>query len=224
MGTWSSPCMNCSKGRIEWFGVVNDHKACSSCGYINAKGWIEDSWFSMQAVRAEYLAATIVLNPGKEKLGPIEDFEGAYDYLSNFHYANVPIMYGGNQYKTTEHAYQAAKTLDKEERKLVQRCETPGQAKRMGQKVTKRDDWEEIKYSVMHDLVRQKFRKNKQLGLHLLTTDDRELIEGNTWNDTYWGVCRGVGQNNLGKILMDIRAELKSEALCKASKIKRPEF
>jgi hypothetical protein len=43
----------------------------------------------------------------------------------------------------------------------------------------------------------------------LLATGDKELIEGNTWGDTFWGVCNGIGQNHLGKILMAKRTELK---------------
>jgi predicted NAD-dependent protein-ADP-ribosyltransferase YbiA (DUF1768 family) len=42
----------------------------------------------------------------------------------------------------------------------------------------------------------------------LKATGDEELVEGNWWNDTFWGVCNGVGENNLGKLLMKIRAEL----------------
>lgn len=41
----------------------------------------------------------------------------------------------------------------------------------------------------------------------LEATGDAELIEGNHWGDTFWGVCNGVGQNNLGKLLMAIRSE-----------------
>ena len=41
-----------------------------------------------------------------------------------------------------------------------------------------------------------------------MATGDAELVEGNTWNDTYWGVCNGVGHNHLGKILMQVRQEL----------------
>ena len=36
-----------------------------------------------------------------------------------------------------------------------------------------------------------------------------ELIEGNVWNDTFWGVCNGKGHNHLGKILMKVRDEIR---------------
>ena len=47
-----------------------------------------------------------------------------------------------------------------------------------------------------------------ELRTKLADTEDEELIEGNTWNDTYWGVCRGVGENHLGKLLMEVREML----------------
>jgi len=56
--------------------------------------------------------------------------------------------------------------------------------------------------------VRAKFEQNPDLAAKLIATGDEELVEGNTWGDTYWGVCRGVGQNKLGKILMNVRQEL----------------
>lgn len=59
----------------------------------------------------------------------------------------------------------------------------------------------------MEDLLRQKFSKTPLRRL-LLATGEAELIEGNTWGDTYWGVCHGVGQNHLGCLLMKIRGEL----------------
>lgn len=60
----------------------------------------------------------------------------------------------------------------------------------------------------MKDLVFQKF-KNEELKIKLLQTGNEELIEGNTWGDKFWGICNGVGENNLGKILMEIRQFLK---------------
>ena len=42
----------------------------------------------------------------------------------------------------------------------------------------------------------------------LLVTGDVGPVEGNNWNDRFWGVCRGKGENQLGKILMKVRSEL----------------
>jgi len=60
----------------------------------------------------------------------------------------------------------------------------------------------------MYEVVSAKFLQNPPLMFKLIHTDDQELIEGNSWGDTYWGVCRGSGQNKLGKILMAIRTML----------------
>ena len=114
-------------------------------------------------------------------------------------------------YRTTEHAYQAAKFLDIEKRKFIQAFDHPRDARKAGQEPGCRADWNEIKYSVMYDLSRQKFSKEPLMGM-LLETGDAYLEETNTWGDQYWGVCQGVGQNNLGKILMDVRESIRSSS------------
>ena len=69
-----------------------------------------------------------------------------------------------------------------------------------------RADWEEVKIEIMEEALRLKF-DDPHLKDLLLATGDKELIEGNTWNDQFWGVCNGVGENNLGKLLMKLRKE-----------------
>lgn len=137
----------------------------------------------------------------------IEEFRGQYRFLSNFYAAEVEL--DNVLYPTVEHAYQAAKTDDPWGRSAVAKCNTPGEAKRAGRRLKLRDDWESVKVEVMTGLVRQKFTRSRSLGRQLLATGDVPLIEGNTWGDEFWGVCRGVGQNKLGEILMLIRSELR---------------
>lgn len=134
----------------------------------------------------------------------IDSFQGAYRFLSNFWPAKVVL--DGAEYSSVEHAYVAAKTTNKTARNDIADM-TPGQAKRYGRTLKLRPDWEKIKLTVMEDLVRQKF-KHPNLARLLQATDDAELVEGNTWGDTFWGVCKGQGQNHLGKILMRVRSEL----------------
>lgn len=134
-------------------------------------------------------------------------FNKEYRFLSNFYPATVE--YDGLEYSSTEHAYQAAKTEDAGQRRRIRESQKPGDAKRLGKQVKMRTDWEQIKVGVMKDLVRQKFTKHKELKEKLLATGDAHLEETNTWNDTFWGVCKGKGQNHLGKILMEVRDELK---------------
>ena len=135
-----------------------------------------------------------------ETEGPIDSFQGEYRFLSNFWPCRVEM--DGQEYASTEHAYQASK-FDRKDREPFLTC-TPGAAKRMGRgRVVQQAD----KLTVMEMLVRQKFSA-EPLRSMLLATGDREIIEGNTWNDIYWGVCNGVGANHLGKLLMQVRKEL----------------
>lgn len=138
----------------------------------------------------------------------IGDFRGAYRWLSNFW--TCAIVYDGDLYLSTEHAYQAAKTPDRNIRKEVMRLSC-ADARRWGQKILLRSDWEEVKLQVMMDVNWFKFASNDALKRLLLETEDAELVENNNWSDRYWGVCNGVGENNLGKILMQIRDELRKQ-------------
>lgn len=138
-------------------------------------------------------------------MSEINKFEGEFYFLSNF--SPSTIMYNGEVWPTAEHAFQAAKSEDIMEREMVRACATPGQAKRMGQKVTLRYDWEFIKIDVMRTIVGLKFA-DPSLGDRLVQTAPRRLVEGNYWGDTFWGVCRGEGENHLGLILMDVRGKL----------------
>lgn len=137
----------------------------------------------------------------------INNFSGKYGFLSNYYAA--PINYDGILYPTTEHAFQAIKSLNFEERKMIADCSTPGNAKKMGRTITLRKDWEDIKYGIMWQICLLKFLTWTDLKDKLLETGEEELVEGNTWNDKVWGVCDGQGTNWLGKILMDIRSRLK---------------
>ena len=136
----------------------------------------------------------------------IGSFDGEYAFLSNFY--DSPIVVEGIHYPTVEHAFQAYKTLSHEERLDIASSTTPGIAKRKGRKVSLRTDWEQIKDSVMEFCLRKKFTEHLDLQKKLLETGDAILIEGNTWGDTYWGMCAGVGENKLGQLLMKIREEI----------------
>lgn len=144
-------------------------------------------------------------------MSKIAGFTGEWRFLSNFW--PCWVEFEGVRYPTTEHAYQAAKTTDKALRLLMSRATTPGQVKRMGKKMQVREDWNDIREDVMRDLLIQKFSKREFSAL-LLSTLDMEIEETNTWNDTFWGVCRGVGQNKLGQLLMQIRADLREITDC----------
>ena len=136
----------------------------------------------------------------------INGFFDEFRFLSNFWYSKVTM--GGYFYPTVEHAYQAAKFTSVEEQKLIREATTPGRAKRVSYKMaTFREDWDDVRVSIMRELVRQKFLRHDDLREMLLLTHPHELEETNHWGDVFWGVCDGVGENQLGKILMKVRDE-----------------
>jgi ribA/ribD-fused uncharacterized protein len=136
-------------------------------------------------------------------------FAGRLAFLSNFTAAAVEL--DGEMYSSVEHAYQAAKCANKKDRVRFRAFGvTPGQAKRYGRRVDIRPDWEEVRLKVMYDLLWQKFM-HPRLRTKLLDTGNEKLVEVNDWNDTFWGVCDGIGENQLGKMLMEIRAKVRYE-------------
>lgn len=135
----------------------------------------------------------------------ISNFKGPDGrWLSNFE--SSVVSYDGVEYPTVEHAYQAAKTNDLKEREAILACKTPGTARKLGQTVTFRQDFESQKINIMFELCLQKFTNHSHLKQKLLDTGDHHLIEDTTgWNDRFWGVSNGHGTNHLGRILMDVR-------------------
>ena len=136
----------------------------------------------------------------------IEEFRGDFRFLSNFF--PEEFVYLGKSWSSSEHAYQAQKTLDPELQETCRQLSNPVKSKNFGKEVDLRSDWDDVKLDIMYEVLKCKFTQNKILGELLILTEDAELVEGNHWGDTYWGVCKGVGQNNLGKLLMKIREEI----------------
>lgn len=139
----------------------------------------------------------------------IEIFEGKYFWLSNFYMVDI-MMSDGIVYPSTEHAYQAFKTNDIDKRWEISELQTSGQSKRAGRNLDLRDDWENIKISVMEECLTRKFL-HPHLRQNLKDTGNCLLIEGNTWGDTFWGYDFniGYGANMLGCLLMRLRANIR---------------
>jgi ribA/ribD-fused uncharacterized protein len=134
-------------------------------------------------------------------------FRDKYAFLSNFHPVNIYHM--DVHFPTAEHAYQASKSNNKVVRENIARLETPGMAKQHGRHILIRPDWEEVKLMMMEDILRLKFHRNHiSLRRQLAETNPLEIVEDNHWGDRFWGSCMGYGENNLGKLLMKIRAEV----------------
>jgi hypothetical protein len=134
----------------------------------------------------------------------IDNFRGKYFFLSNFYERRVICF--GFVFRNTESAFQAMKCPER----MKEFCGlSASAAKVLGRTVQLRPNWEQVKEDVMYGVCYAKFSQNKDLEQRLINTGDAELIEGNDWNDTTWGVCNGIGENKLGKILMRLRLTLR---------------
>ena len=138
----------------------------------------------------------------------INEFKNENFFLSNYYV--VPVTYNGLTFQSNEAAFQAQKTLNEGQRRKFTKL-APNKAKAKGRSVLLREDWEEVKDQIMYEICLAKFTQNEELKEKLFATGNEELVEGNTWHDTYWGVCNRRGKNKLGKILMRIREELRNK-------------
>jgi predicted NAD-dependent protein-ADP-ribosyltransferase YbiA (DUF1768 family) len=129
----------------------------------------------------------------------IDQFKGRYWFLSNFYIEADGL--------TNEHRFQAAKATNEADHDLVLGARGAGMAKRIGGRIALRPGWDEMRLDVMKSLLASKFR-DPGLRQQLFATGDAVLIEGNIWNDRFWGVdlTSGVGSNHLGRLLTEHRA------------------
>lgn len=143
-------------------------------------------------------------------------FRKEYTFLSNFAFVPKGIIYNNLTFKSVENAYQAAKCKSENEMKQFLDI-LPTDAKKLGKTVNIREDWDDVKVSVMRDLLKQKFAY-PYFRQKLKDTNDRYICEDNSWHDNFWGICHcnkcaslpdDVKQNNLGKILMEIRESIR---------------
>lgn len=142
-------------------------------------------------------------------------FREEFSFLSNFTYFEKPMVVHRDghtfSFPTNEHFYQACKFKDYEMIMFVSQHPSKGLKKFINSKKSEwREDWDEIKLSVMETGLRYKFsHHNPKLLQKLLDTKGIELVEYNYWNDVFWGICKKteVGENHLGKLLMKIREE-----------------
>lgn len=139
-------------------------------------------------------------------------FRNEYAFLSNMYHLKNPICVkkGGKviNFYSVENYFQALKCVNIEDVLKIASL-SPVEAKRYGRRVTLRPDWLKIRVEVMYRGLKIKFAKNPELAEKLKALKDTHIQEDNTWNDYFWGVCQGRGSNTLGKLLMQVRDELK---------------
>lgn len=134
-------------------------------------------------------------------------FRNEYYFLSNMYDKGCPLIIGiggmTHTFTCAEAAFQAHKCPERaSEFEVISGYE----AKKLGRRVPLRKDWDLIKDDVMLKCLRAKFT-DKVLQEKLLTIHE-PIVEDNTWGDTYWGRCNGVGKNRLGELLEQVKHEI----------------
>lgn len=139
-------------------------------------------------------------------------FSGPLYFLSNFYPCSI-TMPDGITYQCAEAAFQAQKCADLDERRQFSLM-NGSIAKKCGRTVDLRPGWNQMRIDVMREVIHAKFTQNPKLARWLVETKN-ELVEKNTWGDRFWGVdfYNGVGENHLGRILMEEREKLRQDPL-----------
>lgn len=194
---------------------INECKVCGQPGdigqdvtgyfYVECPGPVAISFCINTTVRYETIERAVHAW-NKNNKPAILGFQGEYRWLSNFHPVQITCNYG-LKWPSTEHAYQAYKCGSPKSVHAEISTLSSGAAKRYGQMIDVVPYWDRIKRKVMLELNRYKYTQNLSLKLLLLETRNRYIEETNSWNDKFWGVCEGEGENHLGRILMQIRDE-----------------
>lgn len=156
-------------------------------------------------------------------------YEQDHYYLSNFSAFN--LRWQRRIFPTSEHAYQWSKfPLGARDvrgtyvRDVIVTAPSAHDAFKMAElwKGLRRDDWDAVKVETMRDILRAKASQHEYVRRKLLQTGERELIE-NSWRDAYWGWGENRdGQNMLGKLWMEVRAELRAESVSITSGTGKP--
>ena len=138
----------------------------------------------------------------------IDLFRDENYFLSNMF--PCKITYQGISYNSSEALFQSLKLKNVKEREHFSNIDGYT-SKKLGKRVKLREDWEEYKIKAMKIALYSKFTQNKELAIKLINTNDLKLEEGNKHGDVFWGTVNGRGENNLGKLLMELREVLKRD-------------
>lgn len=165
--------------------------------------------------------------PADGRILYFERDRAAFGFLSHFFPAEIAL--DGLTWRSAEHYYQAQKSDDPAYREAIRTAVSPGMAKRLAAPpgaprrisaqswfrkhgVLPRDDWHQVKLDIMRRADRAKFTQHGELSALLLDTGDATLVEDSPY-EAFWGTgTDGLGENWAGRVLMEVRAELRSQA------------
>ena len=174
----------------------------------------DDDAAMFSKIAAGFTDTTVQKTSGKV----ISEFIDEYEFLRNDYpcVQNSLCFYedgdGSNcsqhvVFKTVEQAYQANKTFDQDAQKIIIDAPDARTAVALGRKSPIISDWDNKRLVIMERLLEDKFQ-NLEMKIKLLETGDNELVMGNS-KDKYWGITRkDEGENNLGKLLMQLRSKI----------------
>lgn len=139
-------------------------------------------------------------------------YEQEFYVLSNF--SSFRVNYCMEDFDTAEHCYHYQKFDAFKHPDIlnsIMKARSAHDAFKIAQKNKEfvRADWEDVKFRIMLDILRHKVSQHEYVYRKLLETGDRELIEDSWRDDIYgWGPNKD-GLNMLGKLWMQVRAEIR---------------
>ena len=147
---------------------------------------------------------------GLDTLDLVCFYEQDFYPLSNFSAFN--LRWQGYRFDTSEAAYHWEKFPDGGDiREMIRMAPSAHAAFKIAEENARfrRRDWDAVKVDIMREILRAKVEQHEYVRRKLLATGCRELVE-NSWRDSFWGWGPDrSGQNQLGKLWMEIRAELR---------------
>ena len=129
-------------------------------------------------------------------------------------FSSFKVEWNGYLFASVEEAYQAASFMGSDEELVekIKKSHSADEAQRIAyaNRDKRREDWDDVKISIMEELLRLKIEQNPYVKKKLLQTEDYMIVEDSPKDDFWgWGSNRN-GQNNLGKLWMKLREELKN--------------
>jgi|GEM_PF-317991 len=194
---------------IEWIYAATTNPE-AGIAYLGSQGDIWDAQKDMLADTLGALLVTILFFFMKRKdKGPILFYEHDFYIFSNF--SSFALDWKGKRYITSEHAYHSEKFKDEPLKEEIRQCRSAHDALKLAHthKNKYRSDWDEVKLSVMKEILREKVKQHPYVKKKLLDSGERELIE-DSWRDDFWGWGpKKNGRNQLGKLWMEVRKEFR---------------
>lgn len=162
-----------------------------------------------------------VFKKTKEEYGGLSNMSGGF-----------PVKVNSISIRTSEALYQACRFPHLPEiQRLIIDEKSPMAAKMKGKpyRVDSRSDWDQVRVKIMRWCLRVKLACNWfDFGSLLHATGNKPIVEESR-RDRFWGAVTDregtlVGNNVLGRLLMELREELKSEDITNLEIVKQPKI